>query len=306
MILAVGLNPVQQKSLIFPHFAPGEVNRARAMVLTPGGKGIHTALAANRLEPGAATVAHFLGGDSGLWVDDQLHAREVPQLSVRIAGDTRGCTTILCEQTQTMTELIEPSPALSPAEVAAMRSALLAALPTHRGIALCGTFPAGVGPDLYADLAAHKGQALVLLDAYRDIEATLATGKVDILKINRHELRELTGEADRERGIRACFARWSLTWVACTDGGRPAWLASPTEAWAFTLPQIARVVNPIGAGDTVTGVFLLRLLQGATAPDAFAEALASASASCLHLAGAEFDPTEAQQLLPQVQRTRQW
>jgi sugar/nucleoside kinase (ribokinase family) len=55
------------------------------------------------------------------------------------------------------------------------------------------------------------------------------------------------------------------------------------------LPAGTRVVNPIGAGDTVAGVTLHRMTSWRwPLPAAFADGLAAGSASCLQLRGAEW------------------
>ena len=287
-VLAVGMNAVLQKTLLLPHLRVGHVNRARQMLLTAGGKGIHCARAANLHTPGSTTVAHFLGGANGDFVDRQLRAQQIPQLTVRIAGETRVCTTLLDEATGVMTELIDPSPPITPAERDEMVGRLVAALPGLAGLALNGTLPAGIAPELYARLARAKGGALLLLDAYKDVADVLATRQVDILKINREELRELTGEPDSDRAAATARARFGVPVIAVTDGPHPARLYADGRTWALTLPPLPDLKNPIGAGDTVAAVMLLERLAGADAVEAFALGLAAASASCRALEGARY------------------
>jgi len=296
-ILAIGLNPVLQKSLVFERFQPGSVNRAAERYLTAGGKGIHYAMAANRIVPGCATVAHFLGGEAGRDVAARLAAAGTPELSIDCAGETRMCTTVLCRATGTMTELIEPSPMIAAAEAAAMREAIFARLAEFAGIGLCGTFPPGVGGDLYAEVTRRKGRAVVMLDGYKGVDETLATGAVDVLKINLDELRELTGETDMRVAADRCRETYGIGTLALTDGPARAFLVNSDGAWGLDLPRLETVVNPIGAGDTVGAVTLCRLLQGVPAVEAFADGLAAASASCMHIQGAQFE-------LPDMERLR--
>jgi fructose-1-phosphate kinase PfkB-like protein len=61
-----------------------------------------------------------------------------------------------------------------------------------QAIALCGTFPTGIDGTLYDFLVRLKpSSCILLLDAYRGIEATLKSTAVDILKINGDEARAL-------------------------------------------------------------------------------------------------------------------
>ncbi len=299
-ILAAGLNPVLQKTLVFEQFTPGKVNRAVSICLSAGGKGSHFARAADLLAPGCCRAAHFLGGSSGEFVYAQLEAQGIPQLKVAIERPTRTCTTVLCQAKNEMTELIEPSPEITAAEAHKMRLRLLETLPGLDGLALCGTFPPGIGPDLYAELARNKGKATLLLDAVRGVGETLATGNVDILKINLAEATALTGKDSPETAAAHCLDEFNVKWVALTDGPGRAYLFSPDAAWTYELPKLEKALNPLGAGDTASAVILVKLLEGIPCPEAVAWGLAAASASCLHLEGARFDLADMQAIHAQI------
>ena len=84
--------------------------------------------------------------------------------------------------------------------------------------------------------------------------------------------------------------------VAVTDGAAAAYVATrgppgaayAGEVWRVRAPAV-NAVNPIGAGDTVSGVMLCALLEGRSPPQALALGMAAASASCRSLRGADFD-----------------
>eukprot|EP01052_Picozoa_sp_SAG31_P025559 SAG31_NODE_2247_length_6094_cov_6.426522_3_plen_168_part_00 len=92
--------------------------------------------------------------------------------------------------------------------------------------------------------------------------------------------------------------------LAITDGPAAAYVAtrgqkdaqSEGEKWAGKIWRVhppildEGVVNPIGAGDTVSGVMLCALAKGADPPTALARGLAAASASCLSIRGAGAPP----------------
>jgi hypothetical protein len=65
---------------------------------------------------------------------------------------------------------------------------------------------------------------------------------------------------------------------------------------ATTTPAGA-IINPIGAGDTVTAVLLSARVHGVPMPEAFATALAAGTASCMRLQGASFDIAVTRRLL---------
>ncbi len=299
-LLAVGLNPVMQRTLTFTEVERGKVNRAAAIEFSVGGKGCHCARAANTVVPGCCRVVQFLGGSAGEFVAAGLEALNVPHLSIPIAASTRGCTTLLTTADNTMTELVEPSPGVLPEEMAQLRRRLFPVLAEVDGIALCGTCPPGVDDGIYAEIARRKGGATLILDAYRNAGEVLATGAVDMLKINADEALELSGAATLEAAARVCFEQFGIGCMAVTDGPQPARLITPEAAWQLFLPRLESVVNPLGAGDTATGVTLVKLAAGAPPPEAFAWGLAAASASCRHLQGAEFAVSEMADLRRQV------
>ena len=61
-------------------------------------------------------VAHFLGGSTGIFIEQELNKKSIPQLIVKTPNDTRTCTTLLCGHTNEMTELIEPSATITQEE----------------------------------------------------------------------------------------------------------------------------------------------------------------------------------------------
>ncbi len=313
-LLAVGLNAAWQKILVFKDLHRGQVNRAEAVITQTGGKGVNCASAVFTAG-GRAVVAQFTGGQTGDWIRADLRRRGIPDLTVAVAAPTRVCTTLVSDADGSATELIEPSGTVTPAECAALRDQVLAMLPDVRGVSLCGTFPPGVPATLYAEIAAAaRPRALVLLDACRSVEPTLQAG-IDVLKINAAELRLLTGCADMPAAARLLAQRYGPLWIAVTAGPDAAFLFGAGGAWRFALPPLTGVRNPIGAGDTTAGVFLWHLTKarGADLPAsrlvpeaviaAYKEALAAASASCLTLTPAAFDPAVATDLRSRIMVT---
>lgn len=307
-ILAVGLNPAWQKTLFFDHLVKGEVNRATRLLESGGGKAINFARALR--STGRITVLQFAGGHTGDFLCGELDEHVVPHLTVRTRQRTRVCSTAVCQTDGSSTELIEPAAAVSQDEVQQLRSLLTTELERFDGIALCGTFPPGVPDDLYAQIAARaRPRAVVLLDAYRDVTPALRQG-VDVLKINTRELLTLTAESSLEDAARTCLQEFRVRYLAVTQGGDPAYLFAPEQAWRIRLPSLPRFVNAIGAGDCASAVMLAELVDAVRDREhdlpgagpagltpsavraAFERALACAAASCLTPVPGTFDPDD--------------
>ena len=236
------------------------------------------------------------------------------------AGVTRTCTTIL-EDSGRMTEIIEPSDAIPFDDVDALISRLVPAAQECAGVALCGTFPPGVQEQVYAKLAQSvAAETILLLDGWKGVDETLATKRVNVLKINADELGWLTGEKDLDKAAAAAMAKYMAPGavLAVTRGSQSALLYSQTantggspkdsthSAASISVTEFeitpVTAVNPIGAGDTCSSVLLYALCAGHSAEDAFAFALAAASASCLNIAGAHFKAADAVRLHESIER----
>ena len=190
--LFVGPNPALQRVLRFDALELGGVNRASGLDQYVGGKGQGAALALQLWAPEEAhAVAQFLGGESGRYVESALGAAGLATITQQVAGPTRTCTTLLHGSTNT--ELIDPSDAVTEAEVAGLTERCVAAMGAYGVVALCGTQPPGA-ESLYERLAlslAHAEPArpltagerttpLLLLDGFKAVEGVLDSGRLDV------------------------------------------------------------------------------------------------------------------------------
>jgi fructose-1-phosphate kinase PfkB-like protein len=205
--LFIGLNPAYQKILSFSAgFRVGHVNRAASLKTVVGGKGQNAVRAFNLYRGSTRSsrglVVHFLGGTTGDFIHEVTKGEDTRQLVTWIRSPTRTCTTCIegGGPTKEMTEIIEPSVGVSAENLKQLRDTLKEFVSSEEGkglkaIGICGTFPPGVPSSFYADVCLHSKPSsgcILLMDAFRGVEEALQTGKIDILKINSHELLELS------------------------------------------------------------------------------------------------------------------
>lgn len=301
-LTVLGPNPAWQKTLFFPDFIKGAVNRARQMEEFASGKGINFCRALNCHGKSSFTLIQFSGGDNGRKLDADLKERGMGFISIPVAAPTRCCTTCLDENAQIMTELIEPSFPASAQEADALLEAFADALKDSSGAAFCGSLPDGTDPRLYVRAArstAEKG-VLLLIDAFRDMDEVFAAAGETLLKINQEELAKLSGCGGIEEGLKKIFSRYSSLKYACiTDGPGQAFASDGKQIAVYTLPELSHVASPLGCGDTASAVLLSELANGEEVFSAFSSALAAASANCLNPMPGKFEPAEAAKLLPE-------
>ena len=294
LILVCGPNPSWQKTLVFDEFRPCEVNRARRCDFRASGKGVNFARAVRTWGLARPLVYQFSGGENGRLHTEWLRNEGIEFVNRNIAGQTRGCTTVLCGKTSSMTELIEPSPTVTADDVAFLRDGILNSIGGADALALCGTLPKGPLDGFYPEIveAAVRAGKTVLTDSVEQFRETLAAG-VRHLKINSGELLSLTGTSDPEAAALDLLNRYPLQCAAITDGPSRAFIAWRGSVHRISIPDLPGVCNPLGAGDVCSGVMLSELIAGSDPLKAFTAGLAAACASCLTRHAADFDRAEA-------------
>ncbi|KAJ2876033.1 hypothetical protein GGH93_001061 [Coemansia aciculifera] len=333
-ILCLAPNAAYQTTLLFDRISLGQVNRATKQTNSLGGKGQNFAIASLGYTGVSTrvTLLQILGGSTGTQIEALERQQGIDYITVHTSQQTRTCTTCLDTSTGSMTELVGVSEAIDPAAAAEFENTALEILQSShppQALALCGTFPPGLCPDAVARIVgatkSSKG-TLVFVDAVKDIQPTLATGFVDILKINSSEVITLASahcaepvNVDLVQTAADLARRFSIGVVAVTDGPSTAYLVDTKSSTSYELrvPDLLKdldyylgkpadncgklVLNPLGAGDTCSAVMLNSILDDTTAVDAFALGLAAASASCLVLMpNCVFDHSAMQRILDRI------
>ena len=302
-IAVLGPNPAWQKTLFFDRFAYGKINRAKEMQQFPAGKGINFCRAAACHSRAVGRLVQFTGGENGDRIQTELAREGMSVFSVRTGGATRCCTTCLCRETGTMTEVIEPSYPADPAEVKMLLDYFEDALDDSGAAAFCGTLPTGTDPGLYARAAATvlEQKKPLLLDSYQNLQPVFESGVEIWLKINVEELQAMTGEKTVEAGLANVFSSSGVRFAAITDGPGKAYASDGKKLCVYTIPHLDNVVNPIGCGDTASAVWASELLNGNDPFDSFRLALAAASANCLSAFPGSFSPSDADAIARRIE-----
>lgn len=287
-ILVTGLNPAWQKVLEFEALKTGQINRASSRRELGSGKGLNVSLVLSRLGHDVSLI-QVLGGTNGEKLKAFCRDQGIQSLDIEVRSETRVCSTLIDRATGQVTELIEPF-SVTPEERVFER--LLGAVASTSGwdaLVMSGTAPTGVEPKIYLEIARRVKARLVVLDVVRELSSELLA-EAHFLKINAHEFEQL-----EKRGL-----KHPPTLV--TDGPRAARLLEDAgRETQYQLPALTHVRNPIGAGDTVTAWLTHELLRGKPVSEAFREALAAGSASCLTLMPGEYDEARRQEIVKEIE-----
>ncbi len=299
-ILVVGLNPAWQKIYDFTVLNVGAVNRVRRLSAIASGKGLNAARVLRRFGHDVELL-QIVGGDAGRRVVEACTKLGIRSLHVEVPEETRTCHTFMDASTGAVTEIIEPFDT----DRSQVLDALIGLLPSWTGDAVlfCGTAPGGVPSEVFLRVAEQVEAGLMLLDGYQGLPVGFLD-HVDFIKVNRLEYESLSQASVASHiSVDKSSSPYRAPTYLVTDGPADAFIASGDSGAVnvtFKLPSIGPILNPIGAGDTVTAGFVHHALQGDAIEEAFRHGLAMGSASCLSELPAHFDDRRLAELHAQI------
>jgi 1-phosphofructokinase len=195
MIVTLTPNPSLDRALDLDRLVRGEVNRAAAVHVHPGGKGINVSRAL--VAQGIASLAVLpVGGAPGEQLVALLTEQGVRTVPVPVVGPTRTNITIV-ERAGATTKINAPGTPLGLEEIDALVAAVEEQLASRpHWLVAAGSLPAGTGDAFFvrvAGLAARYGVPLALDTSGVPLVRAVRAGGLHVVKPNADELAELVG-----------------------------------------------------------------------------------------------------------------
>ena len=302
MIVTLTLNPSVDRTVEVETLARGEVMRALGVRVDPGGKGINVsrALATHGLSTRAVVT---VGGAEGEHLIALLRDTGIEIVPVGIRGAIRSNITVV-EPDGTTTKFNEPGAQLSADELAAVFTAVKAAVESADWLVASGSLPPGTPASVYGDLIrslAGSGTNVAIDTSGPALEAVLDAGPT-LVKPNRDELAEVTGRplltmADVvEAACRLCDLGAGA--VLASLGGDGAVLVDGDGAIHGQTPTVSPL-SSVGAGDAMLAGFLA---GGGKGSDALVEALAWGAAAVLQPGSGMPSPSDIDRAAVRLER----
>lgn len=277
MIVTVTPNPSLDRAVELPHLLRGEVHRATAVRLDPGGKGVNVARALTAA--GLDTIAVLPSGRApGGRLTELLGLHGVRAATVSIDGATRTNITLV-EPDGTTTKINEPGPVLTAAETAELADTVVGLAGGADWVVTCGSLPAGMATGFHADVVRRVTTRVAVDASGPALHAACAAGP-DLIKPNHEELAELVDRPlhslgdvlDAARELR----RSGVGAVLVSLGAGGALLVEAGGEYHAVSGPVA-VRSTVGAGDATLAGFLA---AGGAGPDALRQAVAYGAAAC--------------------------
>lgn len=260
MIITLTPNPSVDRAFDLATLELGEVNRADAVHVDAGGKGINVsrALVANGVDSLAILP---LGGPDGDLLVALLEPTGVASRAVPVPGETRSNITLQVASGVT-TKVNAPGPVLDAAAQAELFAAVAEAAGPGDVVVGAGSLPRGTTDSFYIELGAvvrDRGAYLVLDTSGAAFDAAVSFGGLALVKPNDEELAEVVGRELPTVGDVIVAAREIIAIgtrrVLVSLGSHGALLVSSEHAfWAGGPPLVP--ASTVGAGDTTLAGFL--------------------------------------------------
>ena len=289
MIRCLALSPALDVTYVVDAFRVGEIHRPSSLLHTAGGKALNVARVIERLGSPVSAIA-VLGGHAGRRVRDLL---TVPVEVIEADVETRTCVTVASDGA--LTELYEPPSPVDDATWARLAAATLAAAAAGDWVAISGSQPDGLGPDLAA-LAVQLGErgVQVAVDTHGAALAALVEAGPALVKVNRGEAAALLGGRPEAASLALRLSVITGGIAVVTDGEHGSHAVAGEVAVRVAADPV-RGAFPVGSGDAYLGGLLHGLAGGVSLPQAlrFAAACASANAAIPRAGEFALDDVEA-------------
>jgi 1-phosphofructokinase family hexose kinase len=293
MILTVTPNPALDVTYRVGSLEVGESHRVEAPVTRAGGKGVNVARVITQTG-GHALVLATAGGAAGSRFADDLLASGLPHELVPVAPETRTSIAIVDESDSSTTMLNEAGHPLSVEEWEHLGEAADRLSVPAQCLVASGSLPADAPESFYASLVAvARGRGIPsIVDTSGPGLVLAARAGANVLKPNRRELAETTGESDPLAGAAQLIGLGAgLVFVSLGEKGMLAVSASDPSR-----PVRARLDTPLrgnatGAGDAAVAAIASCLVEGVHDPAAIlSRAVAWSAAAVLAPLAGELDP----------------
>lgn len=286
MIYTVTLNPaIDYVVRLAAPMQAGAVNRAAGEDYVLGGKGIN--VSGVLAELGCPSVAlGFVAGQTGVWLEAGLRAQGLQTDFIHLAqGMTRINVKVKDGQE---TELNGIGPVIPDEAMQALQQKL-AALQPQDVLVLAGSVPASLPGDTYEVLLSglRNKQVRTVVDASGALLAKVLPLTPFLIKPNREELAELVGRVlpDEEAVAQAAreLQQQGARNVLVSMAGDGALLLDETGALHRSAAPQGKVVNSVGAGDSMLAGFVAGVLQTGSYQEALRLGTACGSATAFSL-----------------------
>jgi 1-phosphofructokinase len=298
MIYTVTLNPSVDYIVEVNDFALNSLNRIEREEKYPGGKGINVSRVLKRIDISSKALG-FIGGFTGGFIQKKLKAENVTADFIEVEGDSRINIKL---KTGQETEINGNGPVISRENLELLMQQIRA-LQEGDVLLLAGSIPPSLPASLYEEITKDCSErgVKVAVDASGKALLDVIKHRPFFIKPNHHELGELFNV--EIHGVQEAvlygkkLVEMGAEHVVVSMAGDGALLLTKDYTYFANVPK-GKVINSVGAGDSLVAGFLGIYEKTENLKEAFRYGVATGSATAFSSDLAEKEKIE--ELLPQV------
>ncbi len=285
MIYTVTLNPALDRAITVEDIKFDDLNRIKQDMRYAGGKGIDVSRVIKELG-GESIALGFIGGYGGLELQGRLINEGIICDFVKIAEETRTNVIVNDESSGRHMLLSAAGPRVRPQDVGEIFNKLSALTPKPSYVALSGSLPRGITPNIYAQLikVINEQGGKAVLDTDDEPLRLGIKANPYMIKPNKHELGRLINKEVKSPGDAVSAARKlnekGINIVAVSMGKEGLIVVTKDVAFHCISPKI-KVKSTVGAGDSLLAGIMFGLENEKPLKDAAILGTAAGTATVL-------------------------
>lgn len=284
MIYTVTFNPSLDYTIRMNTLKLGEINRTEEEVIFPGGKGINVSIVLKNLGT-ESTAMGFLAGFTGHEIERLLKEKGVKSDFIYLNhGDSRINVKIVPSAHAKETAINARGPVIEAEKIQELYGRL-DQLKAGDMLVLSGSIPSSMPSDIYMDIMKHlEGRGIdITVDATRQLLAKVLPLHPFLVKPNHHELAELFNveirtKDDVEKYARRMQEMGARNVLVSMAGDGAVLVGESGKAYRLDAPK-GKLVNSVGAGDSMVAGFLAGWAKHHNEEEAFRWGVCTGSAS---------------------------
>lgn len=281
MIYTVTFNPSLDYIVTVDHFTRGIVNRTKNEIIFPGGKGINVSMVLKNLGYDN-TALGFLAGFTGTQIQNMLEDKGINTDFIKVKDGISRINVKLRSDEES--EINGQGPNILLGDIQKLYEKL-DTLQENDILVLAGSIPDIMPGSMYKDIMEHlqDKHLNIVVDATKDLLVNVLAYHPFLIKPNNHELGEIFGVEIKDKADVILYAEKmqekGARNVLVSMAGEGAVLVTETgEVFQAEAPK-GKVVNSVGAGDSMVAGFLAGYLEHSNYADAFKWGVCTGSAS---------------------------
>lgn len=281
MIYTVTLNASLDYVVAVPDFRLGYTNRTAFEQIFPGGKGINVSMVLQEMGM-ESTALGFLAGFVGEEIKRQLETRGCKQDFIFSAQGVSRINVKL--KSIEGTEINGRGPDIGKEDIKKLFEKL-SKLKEGDILVLAGSIPASLPDSIYRDIMEYlkNRNVLFVVDATNELLVNVLEYKPFLIKPNRHEIEEIFRVTITDKNQVISYAKklqeMGAKNVLVSLAGDGAVLVDEFGAVYEACPPAGKLINGVGAGDSMVAGFLAGWLTEQNYEHAFRMGVAAGSAS---------------------------